>query len=72
VPRRRVGTLDTPDVLAPDIHIFTASKQPWVVLPAGVPAVPAFYEIERQWSPESLSRRLALMPRLEAYRAAQG
>ena len=24
----RVGTLDTPDVLPPNIHIFTASKQP--------------------------------------------
>ena len=29
----RVGTLDNPDVLPPDIHIFTESKQPWVVLP---------------------------------------
>mgnify|MGYP003297728319 CR=1 FL=1 len=31
----RVGTLDDPDRLPPDIHIFTASKQPWVVLPPG-------------------------------------
>ncbi len=31
----RVGTLEDPDRLPPDIHIFTASKQPWVVLPAG-------------------------------------
>jgi hypothetical protein len=29
----RVGTLDHPDLLPPDVHIFTASKQPWVVLP---------------------------------------
>src|ERR1700759_4594166 len=27
----RVGTLDDPDRLPPDIHIFTESKQPWVV-----------------------------------------
>ena len=33
----RVGTLDAPDHLPPDIHIFTASKQPWVVLPPGYP-----------------------------------
>ncbi|MDQ1241831.1 MAG: hypothetical protein QG550_1082, partial [Pseudomonadota bacterium] len=26
----RVGTLDDPDRFPPDIHIFTASKQPWV------------------------------------------
>jgi hypothetical protein len=29
----RVGTLDQPDRVAPDIHIYTESKQPWVVLP---------------------------------------
>ena len=40
----RVGTLDEPDRLPPDIHIFTASKQPWVVLPPGVPAVPEYYD----------------------------
>ena len=39
----RVGTLDEPDRLPPDIHIFTASKQPWVVLPPGVPAVAEYY-----------------------------
>jgi len=26
----RVGTLDEPDCLPPDIHIYTESKQPWV------------------------------------------
>src|SRR3546814_9115534 len=29
----RVGTLDDPDRLPPDVHIFTASKQPWFDLP---------------------------------------
>lgn len=52
----RVGTLDNPDLLPPDIHIFTASRQPWVVLPAGTPAVAAYYERERHWPPESLAR----------------
>ena len=36
----RVGTLDNPDLLPPDIHIFTASRQRWVVLPEGTPVVP--------------------------------
>src|SRR5437868_2619555 len=36
----RVGTLDEPDRVPPDIHIFTQSKQPWVVLPPGATAVP--------------------------------
>jgi hypothetical protein len=59
----RVGTLDDPDRLPPDIHIFTASKQPWVVLPPGTPAVPEFYKASELWSDESLERRAALLAR---------
>jgi hypothetical protein len=57
----RVGTLDDPDRLPPDIHIFTASKQPWVVLPPGMPAVAEYYESAKYWPQESLERRKALM-----------
>ena len=56
----RVGTLDEPDRLPPDIHIFTASKQPWVLLPPGVPAVEEFYDRNLYWPPESLARRRTL------------
>ena len=56
----RVGTLDEPDRLPPDIHIFTASKQPWVVLPPGLPAVPEYYDRKLYWPKESLERRDAL------------
>ncbi len=55
----RVGTLDEPDLLPPDIHIFTTSKQPWVVIPAGARAVPQYYERNDVWSAESLARREA-------------
>src|SRR5438876_11421856 len=65
----RVGTLDEPDRLPPDIHIFTASKQPWVVLPPGMPSVPEYYDSKKYWPAESLARREALRPQLEAYRA---
>jgi len=57
----RVGTLDNPDALPPDIHIFTSSKQPWVVLPPGMPAVPEYYDREKYWPAESLERRKAYM-----------
>ena len=57
----RVGTLDNPDLLPPDIHIFTASKQPWVVIPPGMPTVPEYYERDTYWPPESLERRRALL-----------
>jgi len=53
----RVGTLDEPDRLPPDIHIFTASKQPWVLIPPAMPAVPQYYDREQYWPRESLERR---------------
>jgi hypothetical protein len=53
----RVGTLDEPDRLPPDIHIFTASKQPWVVLGPDTPAVEAYYEASQMWPADSLARR---------------
>ena len=56
----RVGTLDEPARYPPDIHIFTSTKQPWVVLPAGTPAVPEFYRFSEMWPKESLERRAAL------------
>ena len=59
----RVGTLDEPDRFPPDIHIFTASKQPWVVLPPDTPAVAEYYKASEVWSKESLDRRAALLAR---------
>ena len=59
----RVGTLDDPDCFPPEIHIFTASKQPWVILPDGVPAVPEYYDRKLHWPAESLERRKALLAR---------
>lgn len=56
----RVGTLDEPDRLPPDIHIFTESKQPWVILPTDVAAMPAFYDRHDHWPEESLARLKAI------------
>jgi hypothetical protein len=53
----RVGTLDEPDRLPPDIHIFTTSKQPWVILPPGTPAVAEYYDRTQYWPAASLERR---------------
>jgi hypothetical protein len=57
----RVGTLDNPGALPPDIHIFTSSKQPWVVLPDATPAVSEYYKAALYWPKESLARREALL-----------
>jgi len=59
----RVGTLDDPDRFPPDMHIYTQSKQPWVLLPSGVPSVEAYYRREQYWPKESLQRRKAMMER---------
>ena len=57
----RVGTLDEPDRLTPDVHIYTASKQPWVVLPPGTPAFEEYYDRNELWPEESLARRRAAL-----------
>ncbi len=59
----RVGTLNEPERVPPDIHIFTASKLPWVVLPAKMPAVAEYYKASEYWPKESLQRRAALRGR---------
>ena len=56
----RVGTLDNPAALSPNVHIYTRSKQPWVALPEGVPAFEAYYDSKTLWPAESLARRRAL------------
>jgi len=61
----RVGALDEPDRLPPDIHIYTDSKQPWVILPADVPAVPQYYRASEFWPATSLERRAALVARVQ-------
>lgn len=66
----RVGTLDNPDALPPDIHIFTASKQPWVLLAETTPAVPEYYDRAQYWPPESQARWQHLLPAISAYRAS--
>ena len=56
----RVGTLDEPGRLPPDIHIFTTTKLPWVVFPPGARVVDEFYDINATWPAESLERRRQL------------
>jgi hypothetical protein len=59
----RVGTLEDPTALKPDVHIFIRSKQPWLQLPAGVPGFEVYYDSNLQWPPDSLARRAALFAR---------
>ena len=66
----RVGTLDHPNHLPPDIHIFTSTKQPWVILGTATPSVPEYYARDDYWPPESLERRSALLAARDGHRSA--
>ena len=53
----RVGALDDPSAIVPDVHIYTRSKLPWVALPAGVPAFAEYYDMKTLWPAEAQERR---------------
>lgn len=57
----RVGTLDDPAALRPDVHIYVRSKLPWVTLPEGVPVFEAYYDSRKLWPAASLARRRAIL-----------
>jgi hypothetical protein len=57
----RVGTLDQPAQCPPDIHIYTSTKLPWVVLDPRTPAVPEYYDRKQHWPAASLARRAELL-----------
>ncbi|WP_319498118.1 GFA family protein [uncultured Cohaesibacter sp.] len=59
----RVGTLDKPGALPPDIHIYTSTKLDWVSLPEDVPAMEEYYRLSEVWSPESIERKQQLFPK---------
>ena len=57
----RVGTLDDPAALLPDVHIYTRSKQPWLALPDGARSFEAYYSSKEVWPAASLERRRAAL-----------
>ena len=57
----RVGTLDRPSAIEPDVHIYIRSKQPWIALPKDKPAFEAYYDTKKVWPAASLERRKAIL-----------
>jgi Glutathione-dependent formaldehyde-activating enzyme len=75
----RAGTLDDPAGVAPDVHIFTRSKVPWVTLPDSVPAFEVYYAYsgprshpETAWLRGSLLSGVRSMPLSCTPRAGNG
>ena len=56
----RLGTLDDRAGVAPDIHIFTSTKQAWLTLDTQMPSVAEYYRTRDHWPPASLERVAAL------------
>jgi len=57
----RVTTLDQGHDIAPDVHIFTRSKLPWLTLPPGARSFAEYYDMQAEWPPASLARRRAIL-----------
>ena len=52
----RTGTLDKPNDIQPQAHIFTKQKLPWLSLPENVPHFPEMYNRNETWPKESNQR----------------
>jgi len=59
----RVRTLDRADRVVPDVHIYTSTRLPWVVLPADRPAFEGFYRPSAVLPPDRYARFKASLGR---------
>jgi hypothetical protein len=60
----RVGTLDDPSAIRPDIHIYTETKMPWLKLPKNTPTFREYYDRKKVWplkSQQRLKKALAVV-----------
>lgn len=64
----RITTLDQPGDFVPDVHIYTRSRLPWVVLPEGARAFEEYYSTKAEWPPDSIARREAARLKADAGR----
>lgn len=54
----RIGTLDDPSTMPPDVHIFTAHQLPWLSVEGR--SFKNYYRSREVWSEASLARKRAL------------
>ncbi len=57
----RIGTLEDPNVLPPDIHIYTSTQQHWLKFSDDIPRVEEYYQKKDYWPAESIERFDELM-----------
>ncbi|KAJ8112825.1 hypothetical protein OPT61_g4903 [Boeremia exigua] len=66
----RIGTLDFPGIMEPDIHIFIGSKLAWFELPKDAKTSKRDYDINTVWPKSSLKRLEVCLERFEAAKKA--
>ncbi|KAI4615285.1 hypothetical protein J4E83_007012 [Alternaria metachromatica] len=65
VAELRVGTLDFPSLMEPDIHIHVESKLDWVTLPEGAKTAQRSHDYKKSWPKSSLKRLEICLKRAE-------
>ncbi|KAF1927801.1 uncharacterized protein M421DRAFT_421638 [Didymella exigua CBS 183.55] len=66
----RIGTLDYPGIMEPDVHSFVGSKVGWLALPKDARTSKGHYDYEQMWPKSSLKRLGVCLERFEAAKKA--
>ncbi|KAF1967873.1 hypothetical protein BU23DRAFT_592425 [Bimuria novae-zelandiae CBS 107.79] len=64
------GTLDLPEIMAPDLHSFIESKVSWIILPEGTKTCKGQFDYKEHWPRSSLKRLDAAFQRAKARQQA--
>lgn len=52
----KAGTLDNPNLVSPQAHIFVGTKLDWLELPEATPVFTGFYDFEKIWPVGAFAR----------------
>lgn len=66
----RIGTLDFPAIMEPDMHSFVGSKLGWIELPKNAKTSKGHYDYKQMWPKSSLKRLEICLERFEAAKKA--
>ncbi|KAF2628318.1 hypothetical protein BU25DRAFT_447824 [Macroventuria anomochaeta] len=66
----RIGSLDFPGIMEPDVHSFVGSKLGWIDLPKDAKTTKGHYGYKEMWPKSSLKRLEVCLERFEAAKKA--
>ena len=68
----RIGTLDFPGIMEPDVHSFVGSKLGWIDLPKDARTSKGHYDYHKMWPKSSLKRLEVCVEKYEAAKKSVG